>query len=224
MKLWFYYPTWPHSSPLLKAHFQKCISWKRCVRQISFIGHPGKLCSMLVGWSLQFSMKGNFGGFSAEDEQKPKLVSAHPQVPWWYEKCVTEWNSIFCKLFFALCYSDIPNCVAEAKTLKLKKKYILHFSTSSHIYFSQINKFDSDSCWCFDMFLLYYQSIFSAKTVHNARVPHLFNTPKFVYGYYLYVGAIQVLKKQDQGVQCQSLEFRFWFLRTLLCLVTFQFW
>ena len=40
------------------------------------------------------------GGFSVDDEQRPKLVSAHPQIPLRYEKCVMMWNSTFCKTVF----------------------------------------------------------------------------------------------------------------------------
>ena len=39
-----------------------------------------------------------FGGFSAEDEQKPKLVSAYPQIPLWLQKSVMMWNSTFCTI------------------------------------------------------------------------------------------------------------------------------
>ena len=39
-----------------------------------------------------------FGGFSAADEQKPKLVSAHPQIPFWLQKSVMMWNSTFCTI------------------------------------------------------------------------------------------------------------------------------
>ena len=39
---------------------------------------------MFGGWGIQVSVKANFwrifGGFSVEDEQKPKLVFAHPQI------------------------------------------------------------------------------------------------------------------------------------------------
>ena len=35
-----------------------------------------------------------FGGRWAE----PKLVSAHPQIPLWFEKYVMMWNSNFCKI------------------------------------------------------------------------------------------------------------------------------
>ena len=43
-----------------------------------------------------------FGGFFEENEQRLKLVSAHPQIPLGYEKCVMMWNSTFCKIFFPL--------------------------------------------------------------------------------------------------------------------------
>ena len=46
-----------------------------------------------VPWS------GIFGRFSAEDEQRPKLVSAHRQIPLWLEKSVTSRYSTFSQIF-----------------------------------------------------------------------------------------------------------------------------
>ena len=54
------------------------------------------------------------GRFSAEDEQKPKLVSAHPQISLWLQKSVMMWNSTFFYNNLSLCYSDIPNRVTRA--------------------------------------------------------------------------------------------------------------
>ena len=48
---------------------------------------------------FKFSWKVIFCGIMAEVEQRPKLVSAHHQIPMWSEKCVTEWNSTFCKVY-----------------------------------------------------------------------------------------------------------------------------
>ena len=40
-----------------------------------------------------------FGIFLAEVVQKPNLISAHPQITLWYEKCVKIRNSTFLKYF-----------------------------------------------------------------------------------------------------------------------------
>ena len=86
LKLWFYFLNSTHSSPLPKDNFQKCIS---------FICHPRRLYTCLGTEVFGFPWRVIFGGFSAEDEQKHKLVSAHPQIPLWYEKYVLDWNTIF---------------------------------------------------------------------------------------------------------------------------------
>ena len=46
---------------------------------------------------FRFPWRVIFVGFSAEDEQRPKLVSAHPQIPLLFEKSVMMLNSAFCK-------------------------------------------------------------------------------------------------------------------------------
>ena len=68
----------------------------------------------------------------AEIEQRPKLVSAHPQIPFWLKNCLTKLNSTFCT--FALCYSDIPNCVADTKkAVRLLSQFVSKYFTLFHI-------------------------------------------------------------------------------------------
>ena len=65
-------------------------------------------------WTLdvpKFPCRVVFSRFLPEDEQRTKLVSAHPQIHLSLEKCVIEWNSTFCKYFCTMvkCYSK-PCC------------------------------------------------------------------------------------------------------------------
>ena len=46
----------------------------------------GSYVAWLVAKVFKFQWRVIFGGFSAEDEQRPKLVSAHPQIPLWLKK------------------------------------------------------------------------------------------------------------------------------------------
>ena len=41
---------------------------------------------MFWGQGIQVSIEGNFWQILAEDEQRPKLAFAHPQIPLLYEK------------------------------------------------------------------------------------------------------------------------------------------
>ena len=59
---------------------------------------PGGYVACFGTKVFKFPWRVIFGRFLPEDEQKPKQVSAQPQIPLWYEKCVTEWNSTFCKI------------------------------------------------------------------------------------------------------------------------------
>ena len=78
------------------------------------------------------------GRFLAEDEQRPKLVSAH-KIPMWFENSVMMWNSTFCKMIFpfvlvifrtmSLAQRQTYNCHSNFQ------KNIWLYSTSSHIYF-----------------------------------------------------------------------------------------
>ena len=58
----------------------------------------GGYVSCLGAEVFKFPWRLFFGGFLAEDEQKPKLVSAHPQIPLWLQKFVMMWNSTFCTI------------------------------------------------------------------------------------------------------------------------------
>ena len=58
---------------------------------------------------------------------------------------------------FALCYSDIPNRVADTKTdVQLLLQFVTKYFTLFHIVTSsissQISELNFDYCYCFDMF------------------------------------------------------------------------
>ena len=79
--LWFYFPTSVPSTPLPWANFQKCIFEKdACGKYLSY-ATPGDYVACLGTEVFKFPWRVIFGGFLAEDEQEPKLVSAHPQIP-----------------------------------------------------------------------------------------------------------------------------------------------
>ena len=63
---------------------------------------------------FRFPKRVIFGGFLTEDKQKPKLVCAHPQILLLYKKDVGGIALLSTKII-ALCYSDIPKCVADTK-------------------------------------------------------------------------------------------------------------
>ena len=88
---------------------------------------------------FKFPWRVIFGGFWADDEQRPKLVSAHPQILLWLEKSVMMWNSNFCKIIFPFVIvifwtvsrgqRQTYNCHSSFQ------KNILPYSTSSHLSF-----------------------------------------------------------------------------------------
>ena len=101
------------SRPLPGAiFFYKCIYFFKDVygKYLSF-ATLGSYVACLGAKVFKFLWRVIFGGFLAEDEQRPKLVSAHPQTPLWLEKSVLMWNSTFGQNNFSLCNSDIPNRV-----------------------------------------------------------------------------------------------------------------
>ena len=57
---------------------------------------------------FKFRYRVFFGGFSAKDDQRPKLVSTYPQIPFGYEKCGMMGNSIFCKIMFSFVIVIFP--------------------------------------------------------------------------------------------------------------------
>ena len=99
----------------------------------------GSYVAWLVAKVFKFLWRVIFGGFSAEDEQRPKLVSAHPQIPLWFEKSVMMWNSTFCKLFFPF-FIVIFWTVSRGQRQTYNchssfQKNIWPYSTSSHLSF-----------------------------------------------------------------------------------------
>ena len=138
--------------------------------QIPFICHLVKLCSMLGAKVFKLLWRVIFGVFLAEDEQRRKLVSAHPQISLWFEKSLMMWNSDFCKIFFSLCHSDILNCVMWTKTdiqrsFQCLKKYLTLFLIITIFFFLQIKKLNFDSCWCF--YMSYYPTFVITQNVHT---------------------------------------------------------
>ena len=71
------------------------------IQQIYFICHTGKLCSIFPGSGTQVSMKSIFDGFLPEDEQRPKLVTAHLQFPWLSENPWQSGIAHFIKYFLS---------------------------------------------------------------------------------------------------------------------------
>ena len=115
------------------------------------------------------------------NELRPKLVSAHPFIPLWYEKCMMMWNRNFCKNKFSFCYSDISNSVVDtvwnitiprAKTNSQK----MLFSHNHAFHFFTNQKFQ---LW----FVL---------VIFHVLLYHLFHTPKCIYRSHPYVGVIQI--------------------------------
>ena len=70
LKLWFYFQTLTHLRPLTRAVFKDTKNANaRYLLFVTFVSSVASLNSVISG------------GFLAEDEKKPKLVSAHPQPP-----------------------------------------------------------------------------------------------------------------------------------------------
>ena len=130
----------------------------------------GSYVECLGAMAFKFLWRVIFGGFSAEDEQRPKLVSAHPQIPLWLEKSVMMWNSTFCKIcfpFVIVIFRTVSGGQRQTYNCHSSfQKNIWPYSTSSHnSIFSQIRKLNFDSCWCFDMF--YYPTFFRHQNVRT---------------------------------------------------------
>ena len=62
----------------------------------------GSYVAWLVTKVFKFPWRVIFGGFSVEVEQRPKLVSAHPQIPLWYENAWWCGIALFVTWFFPL--------------------------------------------------------------------------------------------------------------------------
>ena len=99
----------------------------------------GSYVACLGAKVFKFLWRVIFGGFSAEDEQRPKLVSAHPQIPLWFEKSVMMWNSTFCKIIFSfviVIFQTVSGGQRQTYNCHSSlKKNIWPYSTSSHLSF-----------------------------------------------------------------------------------------
>ena len=71
-------------------------------------------------------------------------------------------NSTFCKIFLHLCYSDIPNCMADTMT---GIQQTLQSTVVTPFIFSQSSKLNFDKCWWFDMF--YYHTFLINQTLEK---------------------------------------------------------
>ena len=149
----------------------------------------GSYVAWLVAKVFKFPWRVIFSGFSAEGEQRPKLVSAHSQISLWFEKSVMMWNSTFCKIIFRFVI-----VIFRTVSRGLRQTYNCHssfqknigpYSTSSHIHFVTNQE---AQLWL--LLVLWY-----------VLLPHLFHTPKFPYGSHLYVGPFEI-----DTFCCESLE------------------
>ena len=117
----------------------------------------GKYLPFLGTEVFKFPWMLNFGGFSAEDEQKPKLVSAHPQIPLWLQKSVMMWKSTFCTIIchFVIVIFQTVSRGQFIISLKRRKKlfYKKCYSTSSRGPFVHKSRsstlFIADALTCF---------------------------------------------------------------------------
>ena len=124
------------------------------------------------------------GEFSTEDEQRLKLVFAHPHIPLWFDKSVMMWNGTFYKIIF-------PFVIVIFRTVSRRQKqtYNCHSSFEEkknypiphHHTFIWSNFVTNQEAQLWLLLVLWY-----------VLLPHLFHTPKCPYGSHLYVGAIQI--------------------------------
>ena len=98
LKLWFNFSTSTQCSPLLRTKNICFIIKKAFVKYLSY-ATLGANIACFGNEVFMFLWRVIFGRFLAEDEQKPKLVSARPQISLWCEKCVTIRNSTNSKIF-----------------------------------------------------------------------------------------------------------------------------
>ena len=114
---------------------------------------------------MQFPWRVIFGGFSVEDEQKPKLVSTYPQIPFWKKNTRLEGIALNGKCFWNMSqwYSK-PCCRHEDQLLlQFGMRYFTLLVIVTSSFFSQNTKLNFDYLWCFDIF--HYPIIFIHKSV-----------------------------------------------------------